>query len=807
MNDHPADQLGNEMDAWGRQVVVPPGTELLAPPAEEGYAGQPGMDGGPPSMPSLAMFSQAKWWILAVFLLVSCVSVPALWVFINPVYEARSVVRVSPVVSRIAFNIEENGMIPLYSSYLNTQVSIIRSPAVLERVLDRADVRNTAWYGEKASVTFGSPLSTLERLQRALTVRPRPRTELIDVRVEALNAADVKILADAVVDEYERYSDETFREQDSKRSETLRNEKTALHNQILSLVDTKLRIAAQLGTTSATDLQSQLREGVSALETQHAEKTRDLEMVQWELEQFSAGEDGTEAKDAETAADGDPAAVAGATGDAGEGDTTETDAPPTDLLEAKSRRYARDAEWRQRSLQLESARHQLSVTRQQFGDAHPRIAQRMADVDYAERLLRTREVQVDEIPLNVAVRVAPVSVNAAQVVEPTVVDRASIELQRDRLTREVELLTEEISKQRRKLAEVGDLARDIATYDEEIRQKSELRNRLRDRLTQLDLESRAPARISIASHAIRPSRPVRDRRAMLSALAIAAALGLSVGGAYLRLVLDPRIREASEVRRALHVPFLGQLPPLSKSDDLLGECGNVIMMERIRMVRTSLLERLRENEKNVVLVTSSSSQTGKTSFSFLLGRSLALLGKKTLLVEADLRRPSLFRQLKVGSNVGLASLLVGTSEDGAAIVSTGVPNLDLITAGEQPGAFDPELLANGVFAACLKRWKKTYDFVLLDSPPVLPVADARILAPHADGTIMVLRSAHCRRGEVAQAYADLNAAGGNLLGTVLVGAPGHGRSGEYYGYDTYYDNDRILEAHTPPMHEEESVHA
>jgi non-specific protein-tyrosine kinase len=103
-------------------------------------------------------------------------------------------------------------------------------------------------------------------------------------------------------------------------------------------------------------------------------------------------------------------------------------------------------------------------------------------------------------------------------------------------------------------------------------------------------------------------------------------------------------------------------------------------------------------------------------------------------------------------------------------------------AGECPAAYDPELLANGVFSSCLRRWKSSYDFVLLDSPPVLPVADARILAGQVDGTIMVLRASHSRRDEVVQAYADLSAAGGTLLGTMLVGVQTPSSYGYYNDY-------------------------
>ena len=95
------------------------------------------------------------------------------------------------------------------------------------------------------------------------------------------------------------------------------------------------------------------------------------------------------------------------------------------------------------------------------------------------------------------------------------------------------------------------------------------------------------------------------------------------------------------------------------------------------------------------------------------------------------------------------------------------------------------LFAQPAFAACLKSWRERYDIVIFDAPPLLPVADARILASQVDGTILVVRAAHCRRGDVLEALSALSIAGGRLLGTVMTGA----RRPEAYlaAYGDYYE--------------------
>jgi capsular exopolysaccharide synthesis family protein len=287
--------------------------------------------------------------------------------------------------------------------------------------------------------------------------------------------------------------------------------------------------------------------------------------------------------------------------------------------------------------------------------------------------------------------------------------------------------------------------------------------------------------------------------------AIMAALALG----YLRSVSDPRIHEMEDIQNFHQAPFLGRLPLLAKmitpaelggpSDRLLPAAGArqdsmnsypgadslTALLEEVRMVRTSLLERLgRSDSGRAILITSPTSQVGKTSLALLLARSLAATGKKVLLVEGDFYRPALAERLKLVAGAGLASLLARTSDDVQAIRRTYLPSLDVLPVGEMREAFNPDVLANGVFASCMARWRQAYDFVVLDSPPVLPVADARILAGHADGALLVVKATHNRRMEALAAFQQLAATHAGVLGIVMIG--GYTPAGSYhYGYSSY----------------------
>lgn len=701
-----------------------------------------------------------KWLILGLFLFVSAATVPWIWLYMSPEFRASAVVRVSPVVSRIVFKTEDNGLVPLYRSYLNTQVSVIRSPTVLRRVLDREEIRQTKWYSQKPNrltALLKHPARPLERLGKELTVRPRRDTELIDVSLSALNAKDAKLIVDTVVDEFKKFSDETLREMDIVRLQTLVAERDSLGKEVDGLIATKFQLAKRLGTADPEQLRSQLSTQLATLETEAEGLEQILAMARWDLNRLTSDEPES---DEQEAGNGDEE------GDADSG----SDDPQS--------RFVQDGEWRRLNILLRTNRHDLHVARNQFGESHPRIKELEADIDHAEQLLREREAQiVDHGPVGVAQAATGLGVPIAAL--------GSQALKRDigRLEQQGKLLAGQIDRQREKVADAGDLAKDLAHYDQEIAIKGELYQAVRSRLSQLEMEGKAPARISVAAYAIQSSQPNRDRRLLLSAMALAAAMMVAVGVAYLRTVTDQRIREARDVQHAVRVPFLGQLPSFEAASSPDG-LGGELVMESVRMLRTALLERISQTDKRVILITSSTGGTGKTTVALQLARSLAQLGKRTLLVEADLRHPSISGRMQLESQIGLAEILTGTAND-SAISHTGTANFDVLVAGARLEDFDAELLANGVFATSLERWKQSYDYILVDSPPVLPVADARILAGQADGTIMILRASHTRRPEVIQAYADLSAAGGTLLGTVLVGTDSSTSYSYYAGYQDY----------------------
>ena len=271
-----------------------------------------------------------------------------------------------------------------------------------------------------------------------------------------------------------------------------------------------------------------------------------------------------------------------------------------------------------------------------------------------------------------------------------------------------------------------------------------------------------------------PKRPVRPQ--VLLTLALAVILGSALGvSAVLGLErLDARIRTPEEMRKVLGYPVLGQIPQLPKgATELAREVGLVShtmprspSSEAYKMVRTKLEQIRRSRPVQVVLVTSPNSGDGKSVTASNLGITLAHAGRRVLLVDADLRRPTQDWIHKLPRQRGLVHVLRDLLPVRSVVQQSAVENLDVVTAG--PEVTGPsELLATGCLPAFLESVRQSYDVVIIDSPPVLAVTDASIIGHLVDGVILVVRDDTMRHRDAERVVEMLETMGAPVLGTVL----------------------------------------
>ncbi len=264
-----------------------------------------------------------------------------------------------------------------------------------------------------------------------------------------------------------------------------------------------------------------------------------------------------------------------------------------------------------------------------------------------------------------------------------------------------------------------------------------------------------------------PTYAVLPRRSHDLMIALLAGSILALGLVFLFEYLDNRIKSPQELRAHLNLAFLGMVPKIDNSGPtLLTDAVPAAFGEAIRAVRTNVLFSSADEGVRTVVVTSAGPGEGKSLFSSNLSVSLAQAGQRVLHIDADMRRPRVHDIFDVSQEPGLSNLLVGDCKPSEAVRKTAIQNLAVLPAGMIPPN-PAELLGSKRCVEYLATLGEHFDWVVIDSPPVLAVADASVLANAASGVIFVVGSDQTTRHTAKAAVDQLNAVQAHVIGAVL----------------------------------------
>ena len=325
--------------------------------------------------------------------------------------------------------------------------------------------------------------------------------------------------------------------------------------------------------------------------------------------------------------------------------------------------------------------------------------------------------------------------------------------------------------------------------------------------------------VRIHDLAVQPTKPVRPNWKLAAAVALLLGLACGIGVAFLREFLDTTIKDREDIEDRIGLSFLGVIPPMGAKEGrgygnrytkYAGRYGDdsdekeevihpalyihyrkkSVVAERTRNVRTNLLFMLPDKPLQAVLVTSANPEEGKTTISVNVAISMAQGGSRTVLVDTDLRRPRVHAAFGVKNTKGVTSAVMANDPIEAHVTPSEVPNLDLLLCGPIPP--DPTaLLHTERFREMMGELREKYDVLILDSPPVLPVTDALIIANQVDGVLTVVKSGKTAKDSLALAKHELLQVNARILGAVLndhdVARKGYGHY-KYYRY-RYYRSD------------------
>lgn len=269
-------------------------------------------------------------------------------------------------------------------------------------------------------------------------------------------------------------------------------------------------------------------------------------------------------------------------------------------------------------------------------------------------------------------------------------------------------------------------------------------------------------------------------------LALAGVLGLfvGIGIVVVRDLLDTSVSSAEQLSGISGSPGLGVIAydPNAKAQPLIVAIApRSPRAEAFRSLRTNLQFVDVDSPRKAITVTSSIPAEGKTTTAVNLAIALASADIRVLLLEADLRRPKVAEYLGLVRDVGLTNLLIGSAQLDDVVQYFGNTGLQVIASGPTPPN-PSELLQSQAMHDLLDELRARADIVLIDSPPLLPVTDAAILASLSDGAILVTRYSHTKTDQVRRAVATLEQVGGKVLGSVLTMTPFKGRAAYHYQY-------------------------
>lgn len=331
-----------------------------------------------------------------------------------------------------------------------------------------------------------------------------------------------------------------------------------------------------------------------------------------------------------------------------------------------------------------------------------------------------------------------------------------------------------------------------------LERESDTNRTLYDALLQRYKELNAAAGIStsnvdVIDEAVVPGAPTSPSLTKNLMIALIAGVALAALTVFLKDQLDDAIRVPEDVEFKLRMPLLGVVPKSQSNDpeeDLADPKSPV--SEAYNSLRGALLYSTTEGLPQVLLVTSAQASEGKTTTSYAVAASLARMGRKTLLIDCDMRRPSLHRRIGHRNDRGLSTLLTGNEASASAILPSEQADLFVLPSGPVPPS-PTELLSSKKMEQLVEEMAREYESVVIDTPPILGLADAPSLSALADGVIFVVESDRGRRGSLKTALRRLRAMRPILLGAVLTKfdpTRAGNRYSEYYGYHYYvYDQD------------------
>jgi len=362
---------------------------------------------------------------------------------------------------------------------------------------------------------------------------------------------------------------------------------------------------------------------------------------------------------------------------------------------------------------------------------------------------------------------------------------AGLELRVNSTKAQVEQLQRDVADAKKRESDMREKGREYFDSKRELSNTTRIRDTILLRVMQEEVDLALPkeSTVEITDDADLPIKAVRPNIPLNIALGVVVGLVLGVGLAFFIEYLDTSVKTIDDVERALNAAVLGVIP--QNVGSLLDEGDESPHAEAYRVLRTNILFAGRKSETQTTFsVVSGGAGEGKTTTMFNLAVVFAQQGDRVLVVDSDLRRPSMHRFFKLSNNIGLTNYLLGQATIEEVIQTTELPSLHFIPSGKLPSS-SMGILSSAKMKEFVAEMKSRYDYVFLDAPPIMGVSDASVLASMVDMCVLVVQYRKYPQLMTQRAKDMVTKVGGELVGVVLNNI-NISQDSYYYYYSGYY---------------------
>ncbi|MBC2724286.1 MAG: AAA family ATPase, partial [Desulfosporosinus sp.] len=654
----------------------------------------------------------SRWYIvLFTFILVSGAGVPAVWYLILPNYDTTGAIEVAPILTNPLTGERDTGEISKYESFMNTQARIMTGNNVLQRVADNLKDKNLK--------IFNPPTDRVSRWKRVLSggngdsdpvvilkgaladgvisVAPISRTQWLGVTMTSRNPREAEQIVNSFIQAYMSVIESSSLEGENRRLNLLEDERKILLGRIQTQRGEIQLLAKQYGADSLEGLQNMMIKNVEVIQTELSNLENRRLQLQTQTELLSQ--------------------------------PRQQSITPAEKISMRNEFINNDPFVQRLTANIAQLQQEYLIDEQDFSKSNPKLKKKT-------QLIETLQEKLDQSKEE-AGKIFDETIEQ-EIKQDNQVKLAQANMELKKTEAYIVSYAEKLEKERANAIELGKLQWQIQDLREQMTFNKDEYDRYGQRIRELQVKLKLPARISVADRA--NTAPPKSRR---NKMVVAVLFGSLACGMFLAFMVgkaDHSLHTPDDIVRCIGVPILGTTTNAKQMDkNLLPE----LISNDYQTIRANLGLLSEGRIPKILVVTSPTMGEGKTTLSINLAMSLAKTGNRVLLIDGDFRKPDIAKMLNLPDHSwGLQDVLLGLKHFEETVRTLPLTGLDVITTDRRNTTEAIEQLSRPETAECLKTISQQYDHIVIDTTPILAAPDALLWAKMADAVVISTLAGH-----------------------------------------------------------------